>query len=136
MKIAVTYADGLVYQHFGHAPAFKIYEVQAGEILSEEVLYANGSGHGALAGLLAQQEVNLLICGGIGGGARMALDQAGIIVMGGVAGEADDVVDAFLGGNLIYDPAARCSHHDHGAEHTCVEHGCGSNCGGHCGGHE
>ena len=133
MKIAVTYADGLVFQHFGHTPAFKIYEVQAGEILSEEILDANGSGHGALASLLAGQDVNLLICGGIGGGARMALAQFGIVVMGGVNGEADDAVDAFLSGSLNFNPNARCAHHDHGAEHTCGDHGCGSHCGSHCG---
>ena len=133
MKIAVTYADGLVFQHFGHTPAFKVYEVRAGEIVNEEVLDTQDSGHGALAGMLAEQEVNLLICGGIGGGARMALAEAGIVVMGGVFGDADDAVDAFLAGDLRFDPNATCSHHDHGADHTCGDHGCGSHCGGHCG---
>lgn len=133
MKIAVTYADGMVFQHFGHTPAFKIYEVRAGEIVNEEVVDTTGSGHGALASMLAGQGVNLLICGGIGGGARMALAEAGIVVMGGVAGDADDAVDAFLAGALRFDPNATCSHHDHGEGHTCGSHGCGSHCGGHCG---
>ena len=132
MKIAVPYADGLVFQHFGHTPAFKIYEIRAGEILSEEELDATGSGHGALAQMLSQQKVNLLICGGIGGGAKMALAEAGIVVMGGVAGEADDAVDAFLAGNLRFNPNASCAHHDHGEGHSCGGH-CGSHCGGHCG---
>ena len=124
MKIAVPYADGLVFQHFGHTPAFKIYEIRAGEILNEEELDATGSGHGALAQMLSRQKVNLLICGGIGGGAKMALAEAGIVVMGGVAGEADDAVDAFLAGNLRFNPNASCAHHDHGESHSC---------GGHCG---
>ena len=132
MKIAVPYADGLVFQHFGHTPAFKIYEIQAGEILNEEELDATGSGHGALAQMLSQQGVNLLICGGIGGGARMALAEAGVVVMGGVAGDADDAVDAFLAGNLRFNPNASCAHHDHGEGHSCGSH-CGSHCGGHCG---
>ena len=136
MKIAVTYADGLVFQHFGHTPAFKIYEVQAGEIVNEEVVDTTGSGHGALATMLSQQEVNLLICGGIRGGARVALAEAGIVIMGGVAGDADDAVDTFLAGALRFDPNAACHHHDHGEGHTCGDHGCGSHCGGHCGGHE
>ena len=131
MKIAVTYEDERIYQHFGHCPQFKIYEVQAGEILEERVIDTNGSGHGALASLLAQEGVNLLICGGIGGGARMALAEAGVVVMGGVAGEADEAVDAFLAGQLRFDPNASCSHHDH--DHNCGDHGCGSHCGGHCG---
>lgn len=132
MKIAVTYADGFVFPHFGHTQQFKIYEVQAGEILNEQVIDTNGSGHGALAGLLAEQNVNLLICGGIGMGAQMALAQAGIVVMGGVMGEADDAVDAFLAGDLRFDPNPRCSHHDHGEGHSCGGHSCGSHCGGNC----
>lgn len=128
MKIAVTYADEQIFQHFGHTPAFKIYEVRAGEIVNEEIMPTGSSGHGALATMLAQQEVNLLICGGIGGGAQMALAEAGIVVMGGVMGDADDAVDAFLAGNLSFDPDATCSHHDHGEGHTCGDHGCG-----HCG---
>ena len=134
MKIAVTYADEQIFQHFGHSQQFKIYEIQAGEILNTQIIDTNGSGHGALASLLAAQEVNLLICGGIGGGARVALAEAGIVVMGGVSGEADDAVEAFLCGQLRFDPNACCSHHDHGEGHSCGSHGCGSHCGGHCGG--
>ena len=135
MKIAVTYENEQIYQHFGHCAQFKIYEVQAGEIISQQVIDAGGSGHGALASLLAREDVNLLICGGIGGGARMALAEAGIVVMGGVGGDADEAVDAFLAGQLRFDPNACCSHHDHahGEDHTCGDHDCGSHCGGHCG---
>ena len=132
MKIAVTYAQEQIFQHFGHTPAFKIYEVRAGEIVNEEVVDTTGSGHGALANMLKELDVNLLICGGIGGGARMALAEAGIVVMGGVMGYADDAVDAFLAGELRFDPNAACSHHDHGEGHSCGSH-CGSHCGGHCG---
>ena len=135
MKIAVPYAGEQIFQHFGHTPAFKIYEVRAGEIISEEVVDTTGSGHGALATMLSQQCVNLLICGGIGGGARMALAEAGVVVMGGVVGDADDAVDAFLAGALRFDPNATCHNHHHGEGHTCGDHGCGSHCGGHCGGH-
>ena len=135
MKIAVTYAEGLIFQHFGHSQQFKIYEIQAGNILSTQVIDTNGSGHGALSGLLADQGVNLLICGGIGGGAQAALAEAGIVVMGGVQGEADDAVNAFLAGDLRFDPNVRCTHHDHEEGHSCGSHGCGSHCGGHCGGH-
>ena len=137
MKIAVTYAEGEIFQHFGHTQQFKIYEIQAGSILNTQVIDTGASGHGALAGLLAQQNVNMLICGGIGGGAQMALAEAGIVVYGGVSGEADDAVHAFLAGDLRFNPDVRCTHHDHehGEGHTCGDHGCGSHCGGHCGGH-
>lgn len=134
MKIAVTYAGGVIFQHFGHTAQFKIYNVEDGNIVSEQVIDANGSGHGALAGLLSSLGVDTLICGGIGGGAQMALAEAGIRLFGGIAGEADAAVEALLAGQLEYNPNVRCSHHDHhhGEEHTCGSHGCGSHsCGQH-----
>lgn len=47
MKVAVTYENGEVFQHFGHSEAFKLYEVEGGEVKSSEVVPTNGSGHGA-----------------------------------------------------------------------------------------
>ncbi|MBE6790772.1 MAG: dinitrogenase iron-molybdenum cofactor biosynthesis protein [Ruminococcaceae bacterium] len=133
MKIAVTYENGEVFQHFGHTAQFKLYEVEDGKIVNAEVVDTNGSGHGALAGLLSELNVNILICGGIGGGAQMALAQSGIKLFGGVHGNADEAVEAFVANSLSYDPEAKCDHHDrhHGEGHTCGDHGCGSNCGGH-----
>ena len=128
MKIAVTYENGNIYQHFGHTAAFKVYEVENGRIVSAQVIDTNGSGHGALASFLAAQGVQVLICGGIGGGARLALSDAGIAIYGGVSGDADEAVELFLSNALDYDPCARCSHHDHhhGEGHACGSHGCGS----------
>ena len=133
MKIAVTYKNGEIFQHFGHTEQFKVYDVQNSAIVKAEVIDTNGSGHGALAGLLSDLGVDILICGGIGGGAQMALIQAGIKLFGGVSGNADDAVAACIAGTLSYDPNAKCDHHDHhGQEHTCGDHGCGShNCGSH-----
>ena len=128
MKIAVTYENGQIFQHFGHTAQFKVYDAENGKIVSSQILDTNGSGHGALAGLLGQQGIDVLICGGIGGGARMALMEAGIAIFGGVSGDADEAVELFLSGALLYNPNARCSHHDHhhGEGHTCGSHGCGS----------
>ena len=131
MKIAVTYEDGQVFQHFGHSEQFKLYETADGKVVSSEVVDTNGSGHGALAGFLAARGVDTLICGGIGGGAQMALAEANIRVLGGVQGGADAAVEAFLNGALHYDPDVRCSHHDHHDEgHSCGSHGCGGHCAG------
>ena len=124
MKIAVTYESGLIFQHFGHTAAFKIYEVENNEVKSSAVVDTNGSGHGALAGFLAAQGVDTLICGGIGGGAQMALANAGIKLYGGVMGDADDAVEALLSGELNFNPCVRCNHHDH--SHSCGDHDCGS----------
>ena len=86
MKIAVTYENGEVFQHFGHCESFKLYETQDGKVTEETVVSAQGSGHGALAGFLQAHGVEALICGGIGMGARMALDDAGIRLYPGVQG--------------------------------------------------
>lgn len=122
MKIAVTYEAGEVFQHFGHTAAFKLYEAHDGKIVASQVVETNGSGHGALAGLLADLGVNVLICGGIGGCARTALADAGIALYGGVSGDADEAAEAFVAGQLNFDPNARCSHHGEG--HSCGSHSC------------
>ncbi|MBO5454089.1 MAG: NifB/NifX family molybdenum-iron cluster-binding protein [Clostridia bacterium] len=133
MKIAVTYENGEIFGHFGHTKQFKVYETENGKILSSKVVDTNGSGHGALAGMLSALNIDVLICGGIGGGAQMALSNAGIKLFGGVQGNADKAVEAFLENALEYDPEAKCDHHDHEHtdSHTCGEHGCGGNCHGH-----
>ena len=113
MKIAVTYEDGQVFQHFGHTAQFKIYDVADGKVISAQVVGTGGSGHGALAGFLMQQGVTALICGGIGGGAQAALANAGITLYGGVSGSADEAVAALLDGTLGYNPNVQCNHHDH-----------------------
>ena len=113
MRIAVTYENGMIFQHFGHTQQFKVYDVQDGKILSAQVVDTGSSGHGALAAFLSQVKADVLICGGIGGGAQMALRDAGIKLYGGVSGDADDAVQDFLTGTLAYNPCVRCNHHDH-----------------------
>lgn len=128
MKIAVTYEKGMIFQHFGHTSQFKIYEVDADTVKSATVVDTNGSGHGALAGFLTEQGVDVLICGGIGGGAQTALKDAGITLYGGVQGGADEAVVAFIANSLRYNPDVKCDHHDHehgDGSHTCGDHGCG-----------
>ena len=126
MRIAVTYENGNIFQHFGHTEQFKVYDVEDGKIADAKVVDTNGSGHGALAGMLAAGGVDALICGGIGGGAQMALANAGIALYGGVQGDADEAVQALIEGRLGYNPDVRCDHHGHGGDaHNCGQHGCG-----------
>lgn len=126
MKIAVTYENGQVFQHFGHTETFKVYEVENGKVISSEIVDTNGQGHGALANFLFNGGISILICGGIGGGARNALAKAGIELYPGASGDADAQVESFLQGSLNYDPETTCSHHSHEDGHSCGEHGCGS----------
>ena len=131
MRVAVTYENGEIFQHFGHTEQFKVYDIEDGKIVSSEIVDTNGSGHGALAGVLNALHADALICGGIGGGAQMALAQAGIKLYGGVSGSADAAAQALAEGKLDFDPNVRCDHHDHHGEgHACGSHGCGSHtCG-------
>ncbi len=127
MRIAVTYENGEIFQHFGRTQAFKVYETEGGKVVSSEVVSTNGQGHGALAEILRALQADTLICGGIGGGAQMALQNAGIRLYGGVSGSADDAVNAFLEGKLDFNPDVHCNHHNHehgGEAHACGNHGC------------
>ena len=127
MRIAVTYDNGEIFQHFGHTEFFKVYEVEDNKVVSSQVIGSNGVGHGALAGLLSGEGIDVLICGGIGGGAQMALAEAGVELCSGARGDADAAVDAYLKGELV-SAGATCSHHD-------GNHSCGDHEEGHCGHH-
>jgi predicted Fe-Mo cluster-binding NifX family protein len=123
MKLAVTFENGNIFQHFGHTENFKIYDIENGVIKESRVVNSNGTGHGALAGFLKNEGVDVLICGGIGAGAQTALANAGIRLYGGVSGSADEAADAFLEDRLEYDANVKCSHHHH-HEGGCGEHTC------------
>ena len=134
MKIAVAYDNGNIFQHFGRTEFFKVYEVEDDKVASSEVIGSNGVGHGALAGLLSDQSVDVLICGGIGGGAQAALAEAGVELCSGAEGDADQAVEAYLKGELV-STGANCDHHHHEEGHSCGDHGEGHSCGGHEEGH-
>ncbi len=138
MKIAVTYENGTVFQHFGRTEQFKLYEVEDGKVVSSEIIGTGGTGHEALAGFLAENGVGAVICGGIGEGATAALEEQGVELCSGASGSADAAVEAYLNGELV-STGTNCDHHDeeHAGEAEdcggCGEGGCGS-CGGGCGG--
>ena len=134
MRIAVTYENGQIFQHFGRTEQFKLYDVADGKIINEQVVGTNGAGHGALAGFLKNAQADVLICGGIGGGAQMAMQEAGITLYGGNMGSADEAVKAFLAQTLVQNENPTFDHHDHehGEGHSCGDHGCGTHsCGNH-----
>ena len=125
MRIAIPFYMGNIFQHFGHAPQFKVYEVENHQVLMEMVVETEEKGHGAVAELLRSMDVRVVICGNIGEGAMKALQNSGIIFYGGVTGDADAAITALLQGGLKYDPNIKCTAHD-----------CGGDCGdcGDCGG--
>ena len=128
MRIAVTYENGEIFQHFGRTEQFKLYDTEDGKIVSSQIVDTNGSGHGALAGFLKAADADALICGGIGMGAQIALSDAGIELYAGVTGSADKAVEALLKGTLEFDPDAHCDHHGHHdgdcGHDNCEKHDC------------
>ena len=128
MKIAVTYENGKVFGHFGRTEQFKLYDVENGKVIGTQIIGSNGSGHEALAELLNEQKIDVLICGGIGGGAQAALNEKGIELCAGAQGDADKAVEAYLRGELV-NTGANCNHHAEG--HSCGDHGgCQGGCHG------
>ncbi len=123
MRIAVTYENGEIFQHFGHTEQFKLYDVEEGKIVHTQIVNTGECGHGALGGFLKAARVDALICGGIGMGAQNALAEAGIQLFGGVQGNADAAAQALAEGKLQYDPQAQCDHHGHGGHHGGQCHG-------------
>ena len=97
MRIAIPYYQGLIFQHFGHAEQFKVYEIEQHQILMEMIVQPEGTGHQAVADFLRAIDVRVVICGNIGEGAMHALNDAGILFYGGVSGLADDAITALVG---------------------------------------
>ncbi len=122
MRVAVTYENGNVFGHFGRTEQFKVYDIEDGKVVNSQILGTNGEGCGALAGILNIADVDALICGGIGGGAVNAVEEAGIKLYAGASGSVDAAVEALIAGTLEAVGEANCDHHDH-------EHAEGHSCG-------
>ena len=106
MKIAVPYDNGQVVPHLASAKEFKIYDVLDDEILSEEILPVCGN---TPTDVLTDQNVRVLICGLLPVSAMIALQKAGIQILGGASGAADDRVGDFLSGTLHFDRGGSCA---------------------------
>ena len=130
MKIAVPYEDGKVFQHFGKSQSFCFYDTEGGNVTAKTITDTAGNGHSALVGFLKGKGAELLICGGIGAGARSALLEAGIQLIAGASGDADTTVASYLAGTLVGNDAATCDHH-HEDGHSCGGHH-EHTCAGHC----
>ena len=120
MFLAIPYENGQIFQHFGRTPQWKRYTIRNGTITASEILSSEGFGHSALITLLQNWQIDAVICGGIGHGAREKLMQAGITLYAGVSGNADDAVQQFLQGTLSHSETETCHHHT--TTDTCYHH--------------
>ena len=92
VRIAIHYSDGNVFPHFGKSTQFKLYTIANDALVSSEVVETGGVGHEELGLWLVRHEVNAVICGNVGPGAQGALMAAGIHLLAGVEGPADEAV--------------------------------------------
>lgn len=115
-RIAVTTENGQIFQHFGKTPAFTLFDTQDGCIVAHRLLPTGDSGHSALGGLLKDNDVSVLICGGIGQGAQDVLKEAGISLVYGISGDVQAAVEAYLNGTLKSNEALLCHHEHHEGE--------------------
>ena len=135
-RIAIPVSGDDIFQHFGKSNQFKLFTITDGKVAQTEDFISGDAGHEELGFLLVCRSVNIVICGGIGPGALGALAGAGIRVVAGIEGNADNAVIKFLEGNLEGSESATCGSHAQGG--CAARHGCGSchahGCGGKCGG--
>lgn len=127
MRIAVTYDNGNIFQHFGQTEQFKIYDIEDGEVTLTNTIDTGEHSHGALADLLKKINVSTLICGGIGRGAKQALADAGINLYCGATGNVDQAIEDYISGNLEYNPDSDCNHHQYN-NGNCGQHGPHNQC--------
>ncbi len=109
MRIAATYdGAGGIFQHFGKAEQFKIFDVEGGRVASAITVDTEGGGHIAQVEFLKNMNVNAVICGGIGEAAQQALKEAGIELYAGVTGQVDAALKSLFAGMLSSDPKGAC----------------------------
>lgn len=119
MIIAVTTEGNTIFQHFGQCKTFTLYEVEAGKVKSKAVLDTSESGHSALVNVLQNKDVDVVLCGGIGGGAKTGLAGAGIQVVPALTGNIDDLVQKYINGESMGNVDYECNHkHGEGEHHS------------------
>ncbi len=128
MKVAITTENDQIFQHFGKCGLFTIFTVEDGRVKGKEAITTEGRGHGSLGNFLKEQGVDVLICGGIGGGARNMMVENNIRLIYGITGSVDQAMEQVLAGALASDEDAQCNHHHGEEDHQCHGHEEGHRC--------
>ena len=116
MKIAVPTKGGVVDNHFGHCDHYTIFTINDGEVKMKEIL-PSPLGCGCKSGVvlvLRQKGVQVMLAGNMGEGAKNVLENHDIKVVRGCSGNIDELVKAYLAGNVC-DNGEACSHHECGS---------------------
>lgn len=112
MRIALATDGDNVSKHFGHCEAFTVYTVEDKNIVEVETIQNPGHKKGFLPGFLNDHGVNVIISGGMGQGAIELFKENDIEVITGATGDLDDVVKAYIDGELE-STGSVCHEHEH-----------------------
>lgn len=115
MKIATACMGKTISQHFGHCENFGLYEAENNKIVSETYIPNPGHRPGFLPNFLGDKGVEVIIVGGIGGGAIEIFNERGITVITGAQGDAHAAVESYLAGTLV-STNSECHEHQHADE--------------------
>ena len=113
MRLAIAYENGEVFQHFGETPSYLIVEIENGKVISKNVHDNGEASRIALIDVLVSLGANAVVVGGLGGGAFVRLEAAGIKVYAPYVGSAEQAIQDYLEGKLIEAraPTHQCSCH-------------------------
>ncbi|AFM00002.1 MULTISPECIES: NifB/NifX family molybdenum-iron cluster-binding protein [Desulfitobacterium] len=115
LKIAVASEEERVAEHFGHCVNFNIFEAEKSQIVKRACIPNPGHKPGFLPNFLNEMGVNVIISGGMGGGAIEIFNEKGIDVITGAAGNAKDAANEYLKGTLK-STGSVCHEHQHHGE--------------------
>ena len=123
MRISVAAMGNTVAGHFGHCENFIFFDTENGKITAENSVPNPGHKPGFLPNFLADNGAEVIITGGMGGGAVDIFNERGVEVILGVQGDARTAVETYLRGELK-STGSICHHHEHEGEegHNCGEH--------------
>ena len=116
MRIAVASMGDTVARHFGHCENFMIYDTENGVITGEENVPNPGHKPGFLPNFLADRGVEVIISGGMGGGAVDIFNERNVEVVMGAQGTSKQNVELYLKGELV-STGSVC--HEHDFENEC-----------------
>ena len=126
MKIALPVTgSNQIDDHFGHCESYSVYTVNEKKEITDVQKVPSPQGCGCksnIASVLASQCVTVMLAGGIGAGAINVLNYAGIEVVRGCSGNAEEVIKMYLAGKISDSGESCAHHHGEGDGHVCNHH--------------
>lgn len=115
MKIVVATTGKTIAGHFGHCENFIFFDTENQHITAENAVQNPGHKPGFLPNFLADHGAEVIISGGMGGGAVDIFNERNVEVIVGAQGEPRAAVEAYLKGQLK-STGSICHEHQHADE--------------------